>query len=74
MCNGERDHKALGKVTLGIVEIVKGKIAFCDTLARYTNDPEILNDPGVVEFDSESIISTQLFSRWLEHTDFGMVK
>ena len=74
MCNGERDHIALGEVTLGIAKIVHGRIAFCHVLSRYTDDPEILNDPGVVEFEEESLISLDLFERWLQHRDFRMVK
>lgn len=74
MCNGDRDHIALGEATLGIAKIVGGKIAFCHILGRYTNVPEILNDPGVMEYDQESIISTDLFERWLKHSDFRMVK
>ncbi|WP_444946598.1 DUF6368 family protein [Microbulbifer sp. VTAC004] len=74
MCNGDRDHQSLGEVTLGIAEIVNGSIAFCHVLSRYTSDPEILEHPGVVEYEHESIISRELFEQWLKHPDFRMVK
>ncbi len=74
MCNGDRDHIALGEVALGIAKIVNGKIAFCHELSRYTQDLEILENQGVVEYEQESIISPELFGVWLQHKDFRMVK
>ncbi len=74
MCNGERDHVALGEVAFGIAKLVNGKIAFGHLLSRYTQDAEILEDPGVVEYQEESIINPELFGRWLRHRDFQMVK
>jgi len=74
MCNGERDHIALGEVTLGVAKIADGIIAFCDLLSRYTDDVDILNHPGGVKFEEESLISQDLFQRWLHHKDFRMVK
>ena len=74
MCNQEIDHISLGEVTLGITKIVDASIAFCDVLSSYTSDSEILKSSGVVEYGQESIISPQLFERWLKHQDFRMVK
>ena len=74
MCNSKRDHRVLGEVTLSIVKIVRGKVAFNSLLNNYTSDPVILNDPSTIEFKNESIINPENFERWLQHKDFRMVK
>ena len=73
MSNRERDHRALAAVTLDIARIVDGRIAFSDLLGHYTKDSVMLNDPGVCEYEHESIITPELFERWLAHDDFRMV-
>ncbi len=62
-------------VRLGLVlpNTVNSSIAFGHVLSRYTSDPEILEDPEAFEYDHESIISLELFERWLKHPDFCMV-
>jgi len=74
MCNGKEDHIELGKLTLAITKIVNGKVAFCDLLSRFTDDPTILKSEDTFEFDGESIIGVKLFEEWLKHPDFYMVK
>ncbi|MFV1872099.1 MAG: DUF6368 family protein [Oleiphilus sp.] len=74
MCNDNHDHFVLGKVALGISKIVSGKIAFHHLLKRYTEDNAILNNPGVVTYDSESILNPEVLELWLRHKDFCMVK
>ncbi|MES2570640.1 MAG: DUF6368 family protein [Verrucomicrobiota bacterium] len=74
MCNGEEDHQELGRITLTIAKTVHGKIAFTDSLAKYTSDRTIIDSDDVIEFGSESIIGVDAFSEWLKHPDFRMVK
>lgn len=74
MVNGNHDHIALCKVALGISTIGGGKIAFHHLLESYTEDSAILNNPGVVTYDSESILNPEVLELWLRHKDFYMVK
>jgi hypothetical protein len=74
MCNGNRDHIALGEVALGISRIVDGKVAFNHLIAGYTTDNAILNNSGVVTYDGESILNPEVLELWLRHKDFQMVK
>jgi len=74
MCNGECDHIALGEVALGISRLVGGKVAFNHLLAGYTTDNAILNVPGVVTYNGESILNPEVLELWLRHKDFQMVK
>lgn len=74
MSNGELDHRVLAYVALDIARMVDGRIAFSDLLCHYTEDLEMLNDPGVCEYEHESVLTPDLLRRWLEHDDFRMVK
>jgi Family of unknown function (DUF6368) len=74
MCNDTVDHQELGKLTLEIAILVNGVVAFGNSLNYYTSDPQILGSKEFVEFEGESIINVSLFSVWLKHADFRMVK
>jgi hypothetical protein len=74
MCNDIIDHIELGKLTLEIANLVNGKIDFGNSLNYYTSDPLLLESKDLLEFEGESIIGIHLFSLWLKHADFRMVK
>lgn len=74
MCNDLEDHIVLGKITLAIAKIVNGSVMFGNSLNFYTSDPTILESKDYFEFEGESIIGVNLFSEWLSHKDFCMVK
>ncbi|WP_431689217.1 DUF6368 family protein [Hahella sp. NBU794] len=74
MCNDAQDHILLGKVALSIARLFNGWIAFHNPLSLYTNDPDIVMDKGIIDIQGESLISPDLFERWLQHPDFCMVK
>jgi hypothetical protein len=74
MCNSSHDHEILGAITEAICLIVGGHIAFGSPLQHYTSAPEMLEHPGLMEFNGQSIISLELFQRWRQHVDFRMAK
>ncbi|MES2824806.1 MAG: DUF6368 family protein [Pseudomonadota bacterium] len=74
MCNGREDHIKLGEITLAVARIVNGYVMFGSSLNFYTSDPAILESEDFFEFKDESIIGVDLFSKWLNHKDFYMVK
>lgn len=74
MCNDREDHIVLGEITLAIAKITNGSVMFGNPLNLYTSDPTILESKDCFEFEGESIIGVNLFSKWLSHKDFCMVK
>lgn len=74
MCNNDEDRKILGSLAASIARAVEGSIAFGSALYRYTSDEHLLGHPGHIEINGESIMSIELFQKWLEHNDFRMVK
>ena len=74
MCNGDQDHRLLGRITLEIARHLNGVIAFDGPMARYTSDSKFIETNETLKYGHGSILSVQNFEAWLSHPDFRMVK